>query len=381
MRGVVNPDSVFQSFFMGGFECSTHRLRSGKRLDEIGATQHDRFAREDYLRLRSQGMLTARDGLRWHLIESRQGHYDFSSVVPLINAARETNTQIVWDLCHYGWPEWLDIYSPDFIDAFGNLAGEFARLWKNETDEILYAAPINEISFFSWGAGDSGYLNPFSTGKGNQIKSQLVRAAIAGVEALWAEDSRTRVAHVDPLIHVLPANPANSKDVMDANAYRESQFEAWDMLAGRRNPELGGQEKYLDIIGGNYYVHNQWILGGSFIDQANPRYRPFRDIVTEVYERYQRPVFIAETGIEDDLRPAWFRYVCDEVRAAIERGVEVEGICLYPIVNHPGWDDDRHCHNGLWDYPNEAGEREIYQPLAAELKKQIKVFEALRNTQ
>jgi hypothetical protein len=31
------------------------------------------------------------------------------------------------------------------------------------------------------------------------------------------------------------------------------------MLAGRFHPELGGQEKYLDIIGVNYYDRNQCI--------------------------------------------------------------------------------------------------------------------------
>ena len=46
-------------------------------------------------------------------------------------------------------------------------------------------------------------------------------------------------------------------------------------------------------------------------------------------------------------------------------------------VNHPGWEDDRHCHNGLWDYPNDRGEREIYLPLAEELSKQRREFEQL----
>jgi hypothetical protein len=67
-------------------------------------------------------------------------------------------------------------------------------------------------------------------------------------------------------------------------------------------------------------------------------------------------------------------YVASEVRSAIKGGVPVEGICLYPIVSFPGWDDDRHCHNGLWDYPDEDGRREIYQPLAHELTRQHEYF-------
>jgi beta-glucosidase/6-phospho-beta-glucosidase/beta-galactosidase len=372
----VTETLLFESFFQGGFECSTHRLKSGRRLDELDATQHDRFIREDYLRLHSQGIRTARDGLRWHLIEKTQGKYDFSSLVPMIRAARETQTQVIWDLCHYGWPDWLDIFEPEFVESFSLLVREFARLWKNETDAVLFASPVNEISFFAWAAGEVAIFNPFERHRGSELKEQLVRASIAATEELWAVDPRTRITHIDPLINVLPSDPINARQRKGAETYRLAQYEAWDMLSGRLKPELGGADKYLDIIGGNYYVHNQWIFKGSFISQDNPRYRPFREMLTEVYERYQRPLFIAETGIEDDLRPSWFRYVCDETRAAMDSGVPIEGICLYPIVNHPGWDDDRHCYNGLWDYPNSEGERVIYQPLADELQRQRQIFES-----
>src|SRR5205085_231586 len=52
-------NTIFPSFFMGGFECSTHRLPSGRRLDVLGATAHDRFALQDYKRLADIGMYTA----------------------------------------------------------------------------------------------------------------------------------------------------------------------------------------------------------------------------------------------------------------------------------------------------------------------------------
>jgi len=371
-------ERLFDSFFLGGFECSTHRLATGKRLDEIAFTQHDRFARQDYLRLREQEIRAAREGLRWHLIEARPGQYDFRSVLPMLRAARDSGIQVIWDLFHYGWPDdWLELFEPRFVDALAKLAREFARLWKNETDEVLFVCPTNEISFFSWAAGESAVLNPFATHRGNELKEQLVRANLAACEAVWDIDPRTRIAQIDPMINVLPLDPDNPEQLRAAESYRTSQFEAWDMLSGRLKPHLGGASKYLDIIGGNYYVHNQWILGSGFIDQDNPRYKPLRNIIKELYQRYARPFFIAETGIEDELRPKWFNYVCGEARAAAEAGVELEGICLYPIVNHPGWLDDRHCYNGLWDYANDQGEREIYQPLAEELERQRTMFEEI----
>lgn len=376
----MSYEGLFESFFLGGFECSTHRLRNGKRLDEIAATRHDTFAREDYRRLQKEGMRAAREGLRWHLIEPTPGKYDFSSALDMLRAARETGMQVIWDLCHYGWPDWLDIFEPQFVDGFAKLAREFATVLANETDQLPIVSPVNEISFFSWAAGETAYLNPYAMGRGGELKEQLVRAAITAIEALWDVNPKTRIAQIDPVINVLPDDPSNEIQRRDAEAYRLSQYEAWDMLAGRMKPHLGGAEKYIDIIGVNYYVHNQWILGGSFIRQDDSRYRPFREMVKEVYQRYRRPLFVAETGIEDEARPAWLRYVGSEVRAALMDGTQVEGICLYPVVNHPGWDDDRHCHNGLWDYANPKGEREIFIPLAQELRKQQDDFGRLLET-
>src|SRR5438270_5053456 len=147
---------LFESFFMGGFECSTHRLPSGKRLDEVAATAHDRLAREDYLRLDQQGMRTAREGLRWHLIEPVRSHYTFASALPLVRAARQTRTQIIWDLFHYGYPDRVDLFRPDFVDVFAQLARAFARFLANESDDIPFVTPLNEISFFSWAAAEKG---------------------------------------------------------------------------------------------------------------------------------------------------------------------------------------------------------------------------------
>ena len=61
--------------------------------------------------------------------------------------------------------------------------------------------------------------------------------------------------------------------------------------------------------------------------------------------------------------------------AARAAGVPVEGICLYPVLNHLGWDDDRHCQNGLLDFPHDAtGCRGVVAPLADELSRQQALF-------
>lgn len=360
---------LFNSYLMGGFECSTHRRFDGKRLDLIEATRHDLFAEKDYERLLNLGMRTARDGVRWHLIEKEPFQYDFSSLEQQVKAVRKTGIQIIWDLFHYGYPDDLDIFSPHFIERFARFCAATAGFLSAETKQTLFVCPVNEISFFSWAAGEVGIFYPFGKNRGDDLKRQMVKTSIAAIDAVRAAVPDVRFVQTDPAIHVTTPKKASESQKLAAENYRLSQFHAFDMLCGRREPELGGGEKYLDIIGLNYYFHNQWYFPSRRkISRGHPKYRPFHEILLEYSDRYEREMFIAETGIEDDLRPDWLRYVLQE-----SQKTTVEGICWYPIVNHPGWVDNRHCHNGLWDYADKKGNRKIHQPLADKLIIQDKI--------
>jgi hypothetical protein len=278
--------------------------------------------------------------------------------------------QVIWDVFHYGWPDDLDIFSREFLRRFGAFASEVARVVTDETDGIPYFCPVNEISFFSWAAGDSAILNPFARGRGGEMKAQLVRATVAAIDAIRSVAPQARFVAVDPVIHIVTSPEMAGNEQEACAGYNRAKMDGWDMISGRLHAELGGSRQYLDIVGGNYYVHNQWVYKGKFIEPSDSRYRPLRDLLRELYQRYSRPLFIAETGIEDERRPEWLRYVCDEVIEAIARGIPIEGICLYPVLNYPGWEDERQCHTGLWGYCDRAGDRQIYAPLAEELARQ-----------
>lgn len=87
---------------------------------------------------------------------------------------------------------------------------------------------------------------------GAELKRQLVRATLKSCEVIWQTNPSARILHCDPLVHVIA--PPDRPDLLGhAAAHRESQFEAWDMLCGAKEPELGGAPHFLDLIGVNYY--------------------------------------------------------------------------------------------------------------------------------
>lgn len=356
--------SLLASFIQGGFECSTHKRRDGRRLDLLTATGHDTNAPSDFKQLAEYGIRTVRDGLRWHLIERQSGRYDWSSFLPMLRAAQARRTQVIWDLMHYGWPDGLDIWSPGFAARFARFAAGAAKVVRDETEDIPFYCPVNEISFHAWGGGDAACLNPYTRGRGFELKVQLARAAIAAMHEILAVEPRARFVHCEPAINIA-IDRSRADQRREAEGARLAQFQAFDMIAGRFWPQLGGEEKLLDIVGLNYYHDNQWLFGGPPIAAGHPQFKPFRNFLTEAYARYRRPLLVAETGTEGDGRAAWFSMMAAEVDAARAFGVPVEGICLYPIVNHSGWEDDRDCPSGLLSSRVLDGRREVHAPLAA----------------
>ena len=63
------PDNLFDSFWIAGFESACHVNSLKERVDMTAGVQHDTHALSDYLMLREVGIRTVRDGLRWPLID------------------------------------------------------------------------------------------------------------------------------------------------------------------------------------------------------------------------------------------------------------------------------------------------------------------------
>ncbi len=369
----AHPGPTFASFFQAGFECSSHRRRDGVRLDLIRATGHDRHVLRDYRLCKELGFGTVRDGLRWHLIEKAAGQYDWSSWLPALEAAESVGLQVVWDLFHYGSPDHVDQAAEDFPERFTQFALAAVEVLRSVSSRPPVVCPLNEINFMSW-AIEVDYFPRVGPDEVGWFKRRLIRAATGAARAIRDRWPDASIVWAEPLVHIAPRSHRRA-EVRAAEAARLGQFEAYDWIVGRAEPEFGGDPSLADLIGLNFYPHNQWYLDGPTIPMGHHEYRPLADMLVEVAERYGKPIFLSETGAEGSAKPSWLHYVCNEVREAIDRGADIRGICWYPITAYPGWDNSRHAETGLFSSIVADGSRHVDERLLEELEVQRALFD------
>lgn len=363
---------LFRSFFFAGFESTATYNVHRAWIDQIAATEHDRHVDDDYRRLRETGLLAARESIRWPLVDHR-GKLDFSSALPFIAAAQRHGIDVIWDLFHYGYPADLNPFSDEFVKRFGNYCYAAAKLIAQHRNGTCFFTPVNEPSFFAWAGGEVGRFAPHAIARGPELKVALVRAAIAGINAIHAVIPDARIVNADPLCRVVP--PADHTDPhADAEDFNErAVFESWDMLCGRTLPELGGSRRHLDIVGVNYYWTNQWEIGREErpLGFDDPRRWPLSKLLRRVWKRYGGEFLITETSHIDDMRPIWLRSLADECEKLLDDGIPLRGVCLYPILGMPEWhDQDVWTRMGLWDLVPRDGmlAREEFPPMREALR-------------
>jgi UDP-galactopyranose mutase len=382
-------DELFYSYWSAGYEGADHINMAGQPLSMNELTQHTAQVVDDYALLRDFGIRTVRESVGWRLVE-KDGNFDFSSLEVRARAAQEMGLQIIWTLCHYGWPLDIGINSPQFVERFARFCRHVVEYLAPFSDTVPIYSPINEISFSSWALSEQQFLDrdrlAHQQDGGWNAKRQMVRASIAGCNAIWQVNPDARILQCDPIIHVIA--PRGRPDLAAAaTAWRESQFDAWDMLCGRLEPELGGDPRYLDLIGLNYYHSNQWESGTNtrlWWHLDDPRRIPLHSLLVEVQQRYQRPMILAETSHVGSGRGFWIKEVAQEAALAIQQGVDLKGICIYPIIDRPDWDNPCEWHRcGLWEVNPAADadlQRVLSQPYAVALRQAQRLTENLCST-
>ena len=367
----------FESFWMAGFECTDKLNCFGDRVDFLTITGHLDKIDEDYRNISLIDFKTVREGIRWSVVETSPYQYNWSGVEKILKAAKRHNIQVLWDICHFGFPTDITPMHPTFTKRFAALCRAFVKFYRTiNPDETLIVTPFNEVSFLAWLGGEVGGTSPFCIHYGIEVKYRIMRAFIEGVEAIKQEDANNRIMLTEPLVNMVPPLNPSAEQIAFAAKCNESQFEVFEILSGRMYPELRGKPEYVDIIGCNFYYNNQWQAGtNDFLPWANEagdtRWKPLSALLKGLYDRYQRPIVLSETSHPEEHRPEWTNFVSHECKRAIEMGVPLWGICWYPIIDRPDWDHlDQWHRSGIWDINNSDGmlTRSIHQPTAEAIR-------------
>ena len=82
-------------------------------------------------------------------------------------------------------------------------------------------------------------------------------------------------------------------------------------------------------------------------------------------------MIIGETSGMGDGREDWLRDVMQESLAAVNKGMDLHGICLFPAVDMPDWHTGQWLHNGICDLEDEEGvlRRKECDPYVQELRR------------
>ena len=307
----------------------------------------------------------------------RNGRYDFSCLDPMIDAMNRSQIIPIWDLCHYGYPDDLDPYSEAFIERFAAYCKAVAEYVVPRVHGPHFFTPVNEITFFSFCGGEWGWVAPYRKTKEDRFRFRLAlcKAAIAGVKAIREVEPGARMVHIDPLVQVVaPRDRPDQEQAAWHETYVDT-FVAWDVLYGKLHPELGGSPEILDIVGCNNYSFGQMEYREQGPHQALPpdddRIKPLCDLLRRVWERYRLPMIIGETSGMNEGREDWLRDVMQESLAAVNEGINLHGVCLFPAVDMPDWHTGEWLRNGLCDVVPEGDvlNRVPCDPYVAELRR------------
>jgi hypothetical protein len=271
--------------------------------DLLLTTQHtpDRLAVEHYRIVRNHGMKTVRDGLV-------PGH----NAVDRLVAAQQAGVEVIWDLSHYH-------RNPDPVHC-ARAAAEAALVVNGH--QKLWLCPVNEPSLYP-------------------MIASMPRDEAVDMAILMAKVARNH----HPNVGILTNDPITGVG--------EAQFRSTDAIVSAIP---------VDVIGINYYPHTARTS--------------LAKVLITTWRRYRKPIMVSETSWHDGHKVhhrrypgmgkgGWLRHVLQQVDIAALHGVNIVGICWYPIVDCPPW--QRPSARERWSHGLIRSDLSVDPDLSAEL--------------
>ncbi|WP_323959767.1 family 1 glycosylhydrolase [Arthrobacter sp. JZ12] len=335
---------------IGGFEST---FLPAHNRDIFETTEHDLRWREDLALLSNCGIVRLRYPIRWHRIEETEGTYDWSSTDEVLHHLREKGFRPIVDLVHHtSYPSWLSegFADPRFGEAYLRYAEAFARRYPWIEEYTLFNEPFSTLFL----CGHEGIWPPYHSGLQSFVNlianvlpavaeaSRVYRTLLPHARHVWVDTCEFHTGSDAP--GQFYATMANQRRFMVLDAFLGRDYDD-DSQLGRDLEPMGGAALkgmtpgFVDVLGLDYYAHCQWnfsIEGGS-----TPTRTPvaLADQIEQYWERYGLPCMISETNVRGHTsdRATWFKYVLEQCETAQARGVPLEGLCWFPVIDSTDW--------------------------------------------
>jgi hypothetical protein len=308
--------------FLENSDFVRHKDNLSYRQDEVNLIQHEKFLAADYQLMVDIGCAGIRDAARWYVSHPAPRTFNWNWLNRVVAAAEKKQLKLYLDLWHYGYPDWLDILSADAPAHFA----EFARQIAQRYPSLEYYCVCNEPSLLVELAGRQGEWSPF-------LKDDDPSAFRRQISRMIIEASKA-ILEVKPDAVLIIPEPWHATDRLP----EEEQAAVLDTILGLRDPELGGCDDLVTIIGINHYR-----------DSTLP---PFHRLLINAQKRWQnKRLWVTETSGPPTgwQQTEWFWWMLAETRLAMIAGAEIDVFTWAPAISMYDWiDETLQLHNGIW---------------------------------
>ncbi len=336
--------------FIGAFE-STFQPAHDRDVTET--TEHHVRWRSDLALLAACHVRRVRYPLRWHRIEPEPGRFDWRYPDEVLGFMHENGFEPIVDLLHHtSYPAWLgNLAAPTFEPAFLRFVEAVAERYPWIPGYTVCNEPFTTILL----CGQLGVWPPHTSGLDGfiDLARNVFPAITRASRALHDLLPDAEHLHVEACERHSWSTPEGEEFAVLAN---DRRFLLTDLFLGRPvdadRPfvqdlvRAGGEDLltvaagHVDVLGLDYYAHNQWHWSRPGLgSNTPPSPPPLAELITEYWDRYQIPVALGETNIRGFAsdRASWLKYTLEQCEAARDHGVDLRGYCWFPFIDSADW--------------------------------------------
>lgn len=397
-RRRLNPvENRFPEGFLWGTASAAHQVEGDNRnsdwweferqpghiangdTSEVACDHYHRY-REDFALLREMNQNAHRLSIEWSRIEPSEGEFDSRQIRhyrDVLGELREQGIQPMVTLHHFTSPLWFtrkggwaapgsaQAFMP-FVHRVAEELGDLVQMWCTINEPSIYA--LSGWIMGEFPPGRHGDLAAVYRVTGNMRRAHEL--AYAAIKRRWP-DALVGLSHHKFLF--LPATPRRR----DRWAAQTAQLvvDRWPVAPGQLRRIV---EATSDFVGIAHYwaqccAFDAGRPGEQFVRRFNVPQTPVTDMgwsadpswmrtVLNEFKGLGKPVFVTENGLasnDDEWRQRYLIDILENVRLAIDDGVDVRGYFHWTNTDNFEWARGYAMHFGLISVDRKTLERTI----------------------